>query len=86
MGLSLRHNLTLPFEFPSIIWKLVIGIPPDILDVQNYDTMTYNLLQSLRNCTIDEFEFNFSQICFSIVNVSGEKVDLFPNGGSIIYK
>jgi hypothetical protein len=50
MGASLRAKLLLPFEFPSIIWKKLIGEQPGIEDLMAYDFMTYSLLDALRNC------------------------------------
>ena len=33
MGLSLRHKSSLPFHFPSLVWKPIVGLPLDAEDL-----------------------------------------------------
>ncbi len=34
MGLSLRFKQALPFTFPSMVWKQMLGLPVDIKDLE----------------------------------------------------
>ena len=53
MGVSLRVKLCLPFEFPSIIWKQIVGDTPTAEDLMAIDVITGKLLFSLRHTEDD---------------------------------
>jgi hypothetical protein len=53
MGMSVRAKLTLPFEFPSIIWKKIIDEDVKLSDLSNYDALTSQHMESIINCHKD---------------------------------
>lgn len=53
MGASLRAKLSLPFEFPSIVWKKLIGEELVIEDLSSFDVLTYKLIDAIRHCEHD---------------------------------
>jgi hypothetical protein len=53
MGASLRAKLSLPFEFPSIVWKKLIGEDVNMEDLMNFDALTYKLVEAVRFCERD---------------------------------
>lgn len=57
MGVSLRANLCLPFQLPSLVWKRLLGQELSVKDMEAVDTLTCKLLDSVRSC-VDEEDFN----------------------------
>ena len=53
MACSLRAKLMLPFEFPSIIWKLICGEELNLADLNAHDAISCQLLEALRKCDED---------------------------------
>ena len=53
MGMSLRVKLCLPFEFPSIIWKKLVGEEVCLDDLMAMDAITCRLLEAVRSCESD---------------------------------
>ena len=53
MGLSLRAKLALPFEFPSLLWRQVVGETVSIVDLMAVDALTSRLLEAMRYCERD---------------------------------
>jgi hypothetical protein len=53
MGSSLRAKLGLPFQFPSIVWKKLIGEDVNVEDLMNFDALTYKLIDAIRHCERD---------------------------------
>lgn len=54
MAISIRTKLYLPFEFPSIIWKKIVGEEVNFDDLMAIDTVTCRFIEALRNCEKDE--------------------------------
>lgn len=54
MGMSLRVKLYLPFEFPPIVWKLLVGEAPTFEDLMAIDSITCKFLDAVRNCELDD--------------------------------
>jgi hypothetical protein len=54
MGMSLRVKLYLPFEFPPIVWKLLVGETPTFDDLMAIDSITCKFLDAVRNCELDD--------------------------------
>ena len=57
MGMSMRANLCLPFQFPSLVWKRLLGQELTVKDMEAVDTLTCKLLDSIRSCVSEE-DFN----------------------------
>lgn len=53
MGMSLRVKLCLPFEFPSLIWKKLVGEEATFEDLLGVDAISCRLLTEIRNCDND---------------------------------
>lgn len=53
MGMSLRVKLCLPFEFPSLIWKKLVGEEATFEDLLGIDAISCRLLTEIRNCDND---------------------------------
>jgi hypothetical protein len=53
MGMSLRVKLCLPFEFPSLIWKRLVGEEVSLDDLMAMDAITCRLLEAVRSCESD---------------------------------
>ena len=50
MGMSMRANLCLPFQFPSLVWRRLLGQELSVKDMEAVDTLTCKLLDSVRSC------------------------------------
>jgi hypothetical protein len=50
MGLSLRYRQSLPFQFPPIVWKALVGLAPDDSDLDYIDAGFARQLRALRSC------------------------------------
>lgn len=60
MAMSIRVKLFLPFEFPSFIWKRVIGEECNSLeDLMTFDSVACSYIKQLTESTLDEDSFNF---------------------------
>ena len=53
MAMSLRAKLCLPFEFPSIVWKQLVGEEVGLDDLMAIDAITCHLLDAVRKCEED---------------------------------
>ncbi len=53
MACSLRAKLMLPFEFPSMVWKLLCGEELTLADLSAMDAISCQLLEALRKCDED---------------------------------
>jgi hypothetical protein len=91
MGMSLRVKLSLPFDFPPIIWKKIVGEDIDIDDLRTMDAITYSLLEAVRNCHHDGITnqelFNEKygdKLRFMYNGSDGIERELFPGGKNVI--
>jgi len=84
MGMSLRANLCLPFHFPSLVWKRLLGQELSRSDMEAVDTLTCRLLGSVRGCEDEEeFEGKFGgSLTFVATGHDGEEVELIPGGAT----
>jgi hypothetical protein len=91
MGISLRNNLTLPFDFPSIIWKQLVGQPVDVSDLEAIDVMAVKSLRTIRNCDnpgndmvavtdAEEFALAYPDLNFVTNDSEGDEAELIPGG------
>ena len=53
MAMSLRAKCCLPFEFPSIVWKQLVGEATGMDDLLATDAITCHLLRAVRDCEKD---------------------------------
>lgn len=79
MGISMRQKADLPFMFPPLLWKLLVGQPATAQDLQDIDTMVGRLVISAQEAKEDD-ELTMS---FSVPNCFGEQVELVPRGSSL---
>lgn len=97
MGMSLRHESCLPFEFPSLVWKRLQGDVPGFSDLAGMDIEVAELVSSVRYCdrsltldgktqepvtTEEEFAISFAGLSFTTTLLSGKTVELIPEGAS----
>jgi hypothetical protein len=54
MATSIRVKLYLPFEFPSIVWKKLVGEEVSQEDLMAIDSVTCSFINSLRDCHLDD--------------------------------
>jgi hypothetical protein len=94
MGISLRNNLTLPFDFPSIVWKQLVGQPVELLDLEAIDIMAVKSLRAIRNChnpgtdmvaitESDDFAIAYPDLSFVTNDSEGDEVELMPGGRDV---
>ena len=50
MGMSLRWKATLTFEFPSLVWKSLLGQTVDVNDLRAMDQLAAQALLAIRDC------------------------------------
>lgn len=91
IGMSLRAELCLPFELPSVIWKGLIYEETSKSDLMNIDALLVNYLDSIRNCdengVTDQNEFLSrynDQLSYVYVGSDGVERELVRGGGNII--
>ena len=97
MGMSLRWKATLDFEFPSLVWKLLLGQRPDPSDLRTMDQLAAQALYAIRHCdkdismsgdeqvpilTQEDFEEVFPDQFFVTNGCNGDEVVLVPGGAS----
>jgi hypothetical protein len=73
MAISLRTKLALPFELPSLVWKLLVGQSLTLGDLQSIDAITVNSILSVAFWTFDEGDLyapSFSQSRVQSFNLS----------------
>ena len=87
MGMSLRAKLSLPFEFPSLVWKKIVGDTPNKEDLRAIDAITCSLLDSIMACRNDDPDDEESYHCkfgdklrFVFTASDGTEKELFKGG------
>ena len=86
MGSSLRAKLCLPFEFPSIVWKLLAGDDLNEEDFMAIDAISYRQIFDMINCEKDGiiedelFEERFDAHFYTVVGSDGIEHELVQNG------
>ena len=96
-GMSLRFKASLPFLFPSIIWKQLCGQRVDEEDLMAMDSLTGQAVYAIDKCdqayTMDgerhepitneaDFRAAFGDIYFVCNSSTGEEVELMAGGGT----
>jgi hypothetical protein len=81
MASSLRTKLHIPFEFPSLVWKKIVGDVATSDDLLAFDALTYRLLDSIRQSSEHEFDEKFKgSLTFMYTRSDGEESELMPGG------
>lgn len=92
MGLSLRVKLYLPFEFPPLIWKKILGEEVGLDDLRTLDVITYSLIETVRNCHLDgvenqdQFEEKYGdklRFVYNTTSKEGTEQELFEGGKDV---
>jgi len=79
IGMSLRSDACLAFEFPSLIWKMLIGNPTNKEDLKSIDLAGMQALERLRN----DPSIEGADLRFVLTNTGGEEVELMRYGRSM---
>ena len=89
MGMALRAKLCLPFEFPSLIWKSLVGEEITFDDLLAVDGITCRLLEAVRHCendgVVDQESFALKygdKLHFVYTGSDGVERDLRIGGGN----
>jgi hypothetical protein len=90
MGTSLRVKLCLPFEFPSVIWKLLVGDDLIEEDFRSFDSISYSQIKEIMECDshgaidIESFNEKFDgKYVFSCIGTDGMEHEVCPDGKDI---
>lgn len=93
LGMAIRSNLVLEFNFPPIFWKLLVGDSLTFDDIECYDTFTYNQLKEIEyhydnmkkgNKESKEYlEYIIDDLTWSTYTSDGYLVNIIPNGSNI---
>jgi len=82
MGFSLRWKHYLPYDFPPIVWKLLLEAEPDENDLLAIDVQAYSRIKQLRQCESKEsFELEFPGLTFLCEDSTGVERELFSGQG-----
>jgi len=82
MGISVRCQISFPINFPSIIWKLIVGEEPDKLDIEPIDARLAKFLSETLQKSKDEW-VDSDELTWSLISNS-ERCDLIPKGSEIL--
>jgi len=86
MGISLRTNACLPFMFPPLVWKALLGEPAMLDDLAPVDGAFHSLLVRLRDsdaATDDELEAAFGPLAWEIGAPGGGVTPLLDGGSEL---
>jgi hypothetical protein len=98
MGMSLRFKATLPFMFPSLVWRLISGSVATHEDLLEIDDVYGQYVHAIRHCDKDftlnneahapilndaAFAEAFPGLTFVATDSAGRQVDLVPGGAAV---
>lgn len=81
MALSIRTKLSLPFEFPPLIWKKIVGEAVGQDTLAGVDAIGCQQLEAIRVWDLEKFDP--SRLCFSYVGSDKVERELLPGGRSV---
>ena len=86
LGLALFNGIILDIKFPLAIYKKLLGIPPCLNDLKEYDPEYYNSLNFLVNTDDKNLKETLDSTFTVCVDYFGEKkiIPLKPNGENIM--
>lgn len=91
MGMSIRAKLCLPFDFPPLIWKKILGEAVDALDLGEVDMIAMQQLDNMEKChedaadpVMDEdgFQERFPNLKFTYVGSDHVERELEAGGSN----
>jgi hypothetical protein len=79
VGVSIRANLCLPFQFPPLVWKLLLHEKVGVADLAEIDFISAQLVTGMACCEEEgvcdqsafEQKYAASQLCFSFTSTDG---------------
>jgi E3 ubiquitin-protein ligase HERC2 len=87
VGVSMRQKLYLPFAFPSIVWKQLVGEPVTLDDVCQVDEACAVQLTDMKDMarlgSRADFESKYGAAVFVISGSDGQSVELLPGGATL---
>jgi len=88
MGVAIRGKYYLNIDLPSIVWKPLVGMKCDRIDLQEIDSLCYNIIDQLNNIEIEliEDEESFQNVIsynFTTTSSDGRQI-LLKKGGDAI--
>jgi hypothetical protein len=85
MGISLRTRAFLPFAFPSLVWKALVGEGVDVSELRSMDGLAHKALSTVRDHAGDDAAFAaaFPDLRFTTFDCTGGEVELLPGGADI---
>jgi hypothetical protein len=82
MGVALRINNPLPFDFPSLVWKLLVLEKPGREDLRGIDDSFCKIHDTILKC--DEALVSNYEMNHVVVNNAGEEVPLYEGGEDVL--
>jgi len=85
MAVAMRTDVTMPFDFPSLLWKFLVEEIPTSSDIDRINCKLVQYLKELETITEEQYNAKYSdKIHFSVISDrDGEEIDLIPNGKQI---
>lgn len=99
MGMSLRTKAFLPFAFPSLVWKGLVGSPAGLDDLAACDALYAGYLHRVGHCDSDRhpetgaeqepivgegaFASAFPDARWTVLTAAGAEVELVPGGRAL---
>lgn len=85
MGISIRGKHLLNLDFPSIVWKPLVGSKLERSDLEAIDTFSYKMFDEVANAHtrsgVNEETFtNLIDLTFTATSADGREVELIPGG------
>ena len=82
-SVSLRTKATLPFSFPSFVWRGCLGQALDVGDLEGVDAYLVQSLNALTDAKMDSASFEMvygGEVTFTTTDSNGDTVELIPGG------
>jgi hypothetical protein len=79
MGIALRTKIALAFDFPSIVWKQLLGEPVEITDLEATDKLCVQAMNEMEKIKPEHFEYTVFEVFTTQLSDSTE-VELKENG------
>jgi hypothetical protein len=89
LGLAMRSGAALPFHFPPIVYRQVLGQPVGRTDLKLIDKFLVDYLDNVARAPLDPamsddlFADLYGDRCFTTKSVDGREVELKPGGRSV---
>jgi hypothetical protein len=83
-GCAIRTGIHLSLDFPSFVWKPLVGDALDISDLENIDVVSAQLLKDIQDVVVEHKEFDSAfEEKFSILLSDQQQIELKENGSEI---